>query len=134
LHPRAEKLRALFGKLAVEPSIRWVDCQTRLDVMNFWDFDPVADIGIEVGPERCNPQVWNLRLRDMLKDEFINRNRLDFFRLHYQVIMANDKRAPYDYFMLVAGPLRTTDWARDPAAALSRFAADGTLLPTQAAA
>ncbi len=37
----------------------------------------------------------------MLTDEFVNRNRLDFFRLHYQFIMANDKRAPYDYFMLV---------------------------------
>ena len=127
LHPRAEKLRGLFGRLAVEPSIRWIDCQTRLDVMNFWDFDPVAGIGVEVGPERCNPQVWNLRLRDMLTDEFVNRNRLDFFRLHYQFIMANDKRAPYDYFMLVAGPLPVTAWAQDPQAALDRFAADGTL-------
>ena len=134
LHPRAEKLRGLFGRLAVEPSIRWIDCQTRLDVMNFWDFDPVAGIGVEVGPERCNPQVWNLRLRDMLADEFVNRNRLDFFRLHYQFIMANDKRAPYDYFMLVAGPLPVTAWAQDPRAALDRFAADGTVVPSQAVA
>lgn len=134
LHPRAEKLRGLFGRIAVEPSIRWVDCQTRLDVMNFWDFDPVAGIGVDAGSQRCNPQVWNLRLRDMLKDEFVNRNRLDFFRLHYQFIMANDKRAPYDYFMLVAGPLPITTWAQDPRAALNRFAADGTLLPAQAAA
>jgi hypothetical protein len=130
LHPRAEKLRSLFGRMAVEPSVRWIDCQTRLDVMNFWDFDPVKGIGVEAGPERCNPQVWNLRLRDMLTDEFINRNRLDFFRLHYQFIMANDKRAPYDFFMLVCGPLPVTAWAEEPRVALSRFAADGTLSPS----
>ena len=127
LHPRAEKLRSLFGRMAIEPSVRWIDCQTRLDVMNFWDFDPVSGIGVEAGPERCNPLIWNLRLRDMLKDEFINRNRLDFFRLHYQFIMANDKRAPYDFFMLVCGPLPVTEWARDPLAVLDRFAADGAL-------
>ncbi len=129
LHPRAEKLRALFGRLAVEPSVRWIDCQTRLDVMNFWDFDPVAGIGVEIGAARCNPLVWNLRLRDMLTDEFINRNRLDFFRLHYQFIMANDRRAPYDYFMLVCGPLPVATWAEEPHVALGRFAADGAISP-----
>jgi hypothetical protein len=124
LHPRAEKLRALFARIAVEPSVRWIDCQTRLDVMNFWDFDPVEGIGVQAGPQRCNPLVWNLRLRDMLNDEFINRNRINFFRLHYQFIMANDKRAPYDFFMLVCGPLPVAIWARDPRAALARFADD----------
>ena len=127
LHPKAEKLRALFARLAVEPSVRWIDCQTRLDVMNFWDFDPVEGIGVHVGAERCNPLVWNLRLRDMLADEFVNRNRLNFFRLHYQFIMANDHRAPYDYFMLVCGPLPVATWARDTHEALAAFAADATL-------
>jgi hypothetical protein len=127
LHPRAEKLRSLFARMAVETSVRWIDCQTRLDVMNFWDFDPVEGVGVDAGPERCNPLVWNLRLRDMLNDEFINRNRLDFFRLHYQFIMANDKRAPYDFFLLVCGPLPVTVWAENPLATLARFASDGTL-------
>jgi hypothetical protein len=92
--------------------------------MNFWEFDPVEGIGVQAGPQRCNPLVWNLRLRDMLNDEFINRNRINFFRLHYQFIMANDKRAPYDFFMLVCGPLPVATWARDPRAALARFADD----------
>ena len=41
--------------------------------MNFWDFDPVAGIGVEIGAARCNPLVWKLRLRDMLSDEFYKR-------------------------------------------------------------
>ena len=40
LHPKAAKLRAVFARLAVEPSITWIDAQSRKDVLNFWDFDP----------------------------------------------------------------------------------------------
>ena len=40
--------------------------------------------------------------------------------------MANDRRAPYDYFMLVCGPVPVAAWARDPQrAVLAAFAADG---------
>ena len=71
--------------------------------------------------------VWNLRLRDMLADDFVNRNRINFFRLHYQFIMANDHRAAYDYFMLVCGPLPVATWATQKRAALAAFAEDATL-------
>ena len=33
------------------------------------------------------------------------RIRLKFYRLHCQFISGNDRRAPYDYFMLVCGPV-----------------------------
>ena len=118
LHPRAEKLRALFARIAVEPSVRWIDCQTRLDVMNFWDFDPVEGIGVQAGPQRCNPLVWNLRLRDMLADEFVNRNRINFFRLHYQFIMANDKRAPLRLLHAGVRPAAGDDLGPRPACRL----------------
>ena len=32
--------------------------------------------------------------------------------MHYQFIMANDMRAPYDYMMLVCGPVPVEQWAR----------------------
>src|SRR5262249_46289493 len=44
LHPKAVRLRAVTARLAAEPSIVWVDCQSRADIMNFWDFDPVEGI------------------------------------------------------------------------------------------
>ena len=50
----------------------------------------------------------------MLSGEFYRRIRFHFFRLHFQFIMANDQRAPYDYFMLVGGPVPVVTWARDP--------------------
>ena len=61
LHPRADRLRAVTARLAVEPSILWIDCQARMDVMNFWDFDPVEGIGVSAGQARCNPLVWMVR-------------------------------------------------------------------------
>ena len=128
LHPKAEKLRAVFARLAREPSITWIDAQSRKDVLNFWDFDPIAGLGIVLDHERANPIVWKVRFRDMLSSDFYKRIRLDFFRLHYQFIMANDQRAPYDYFMLVAGPVPVVAWAKDPRAVLARFAEDGRLL------
>lgn len=127
LHPKAVKLRAVFARLAVEPSITWIDSQSRKDVLNFFDFDPVEGIGAHVGSARCNPTIWKVRFRDMLSDEFYKRIRFNFFRLHYQFIMANDQRAPYDYFMLVCGPVPVVTWARDPQAALAAFDADAKL-------
>jgi hypothetical protein len=128
LHPNATKLRAVFARLAVEPSVLWIDSQSRKDVLNFWDFDPVDGIGVHVGDARCNPLLWKVRFRDMLSPELYKRIRLNFFRLHYQFIMANDQRAPYDYFMLVCGPLPVARWAKDPSAVLATFAADASLL------
>src|SRR5262249_15037075 len=74
LHPAAERMREAVRRLAVEPDVRWVDCQARKDIMNFWDFDPVAGVGVEV-PTRANPIVWPVRLRDMLTDAAYDRVR-----------------------------------------------------------
>jgi hypothetical protein len=41
--------------------------------------------------------------------------------------MASDRRAPYDYFLLVCGPVPVAAWARDPNGVLAAFAADGSL-------
>jgi hypothetical protein len=121
LHPAAERMRAAIRRLAVEPAVRWVDCQARKDIMNFWDFDPVDGVGVKVGAARKNPIIWPVRLRDMLTDAAYDRLRGNQFRMHYQYVMANDQRAPYDYFLLVCGPVPVTEWAAQPDAVLKSF-------------
>jgi hypothetical protein len=123
LHPAAERMRASIRRLATEPAVRWVDCQARKDIMNFWDFDPVGGVGVDVATARTNPMIWPVRLRDMLTDAAYDRVRGSQFRMHYQYVMANDRRAPYDYFMLVCGPVAVTQWAKDPDALVKRFGA-----------
>ena len=130
LHRAATRVHRDIARLAVEPSILWIDVQARADILNFFDFDPVGGIGIDVGPERHNPLVWTVRLRDMLAPEFFKKIGRSWFRLHYQFIMANDNRATYDYMMLMCGPVPVEQWARRGHDILAGFDAAGTYRPT----
>jgi hypothetical protein len=125
LHRGAVKVHAIIERIAVESSILWIDAQSRKDALNFFGFDPVAGIGIDAGARRCNPLIWHVRFRDMLAPEFYGKLRWNLFRMHYQFIMANDMRAPYEYMMLVCGPVPIGQWARRGNETLAAFAADG---------
>jgi hypothetical protein len=124
LHPSATRMRAIIRRLAVEPSVPWIDCQSRKDVMNFWEFDPVEGSGLALGAERRNPLVWQIRFKDMLSPAYYRSLRYDLFRLHFQFLKASDRRAPFDYLMLVVGPLPVADWARDHDRLLAQFGED----------
>ena len=89
--------------------------------MNFWNFDPIKGVGIEIAETQPNPQLWRVRFRDMVSAKTYRRLRLNFLRLHYQFIMGGDRRAAYDYILLTCGPLSATDWAIDPAGTLKAF-------------
>jgi hypothetical protein len=110
LHPAAEKLRREIRRLALEPTVLWVDCQAREDFMNFWNYDPVAGSGVEIDGAHHNPRVWHVPFIEMMSPAFYKRSRWNFFRMHFQYIMANDRSAPYDYFMFVCGHAAFVDW------------------------
>ncbi len=127
LNPNGDDFRRAIRRVAIEPTLAWIDCQARKDVVNFQDCDMVAGLGVYVGPEQRNPFYWKVRFRDLVSPQFYPRLRWNFFRMHYQFVMANDQRAPYDYFMFVCGPVRLLDWAQDGAWTLARFAQDASL-------
>ncbi len=124
LHPRATKAHQIVRRLATEPSLRWIDAQARKDVLNFWEFDAVDGLGLKLDGPRHNPTIWRVRFRDMLDPAFYAKLRRNFFRMHYQFIMANDMRSYYDYFMVVAGPVPVEEWARDGWDVVRRFSDD----------
>ena len=105
--------------LAIEPSIHWIDCQSRKDVMNFYPFDPVAGHGIDVGGSRRNPTIVPVRFRDIIKAEHYNVFRWKFFRVHFQFVMANERPHAYDFFMIVCGPIPLRERMACPEAALA---------------
>jgi hypothetical protein len=121
LDRKAQWLRGLIRQLVFEPSLLWVDCQSRKDWMNFWHFDLFSEIGIDRQKIRCDMRHWQVRYRDMLSDESYARLQWNLFRMHYQFIMANEKRAPYDYFMLICGPAQIADWASHSNRTLAAF-------------
>lgn len=79
-HAASRDFRGHLHQLAIEPSIDWIDCQSRKDVMNFYPFDPVAGHGIDVGADRRNPTIVPVRFREIIKPEHYNRFRWKFFR------------------------------------------------------
>ena len=126
LHRGAVKVHAIVGRVAVEPSILWIDVQARADILNFYNFDPVGGIGVDAGPRAAIRWSGTVRMRDMLAPEFFKKLTRSWFRMHYQFIMANDMRAPYEYMMLVCGPVPVEQWARRGRDILARLFQDAT--------
>jgi hypothetical protein len=125
LHPAAQRMRDIVRRLAVEPTLSWIDCQSRKDVMAFLNFDPVDGIGVHVGARRRNPLTWRVRFRDMLSPKDYRRLRWKFFRVHFQYIMAGDRPCPYDYILLIAGPVAIAEWAKKHRELTLAFIRDG---------
>jgi hypothetical protein len=118
-HAASQDFRDHLRLLAVEPSIDWIDCQSRKDVMNFYPFDPISGHGIDVGTSRRNPKIVPVRFREIIKPEHYNLFRWKFFRVHFQFVMANELPHAYDFFMIVCGPIPLTERMARPEAALA---------------
>jgi pimeloyl-ACP methyl ester carboxylesterase len=117
-HAVSQQFRDHLRMLAVEPSIDWIDCQARKDVMNFYQFDPIEGHGIDAGPARRNPQIVPVRFRDIIRPEHYEKFRWQFFRVHFQFVMANERPHAYDFFMIVCGPIPLSERMALPDAAL----------------
>jgi pimeloyl-ACP methyl ester carboxylesterase len=111
LHPAAERMRDIIKRLAGEPTVAWIECQSRKDVMNFEGFDPVDGVGVHV-ENRHNPLLWSVRFKEMVSPAYYQRLRWNFFRMHFQYINAGDRPTAHDYMLLIAGPVALGDWAR----------------------
>jgi len=118
-HAVSKDFRDHLRLLAIEPSIDWIDCQSRKDVMNFFPFDPVAGHGIDVGATRRNPTIVPVRFREIIRPEHYKMFRWKFFRVHFQFVMANELPHAYDFFMIVCGPIPLSERMARPEAALA---------------
>jgi pimeloyl-ACP methyl ester carboxylesterase len=118
-HAASQDFRDRLRLLAVEPSIDWIDCQSRKDVMNFYPFDPIAGHGIDVGAARRNPTIVPVRFREIIKPEHYKLFRWKFFRVHFQFVMANELPHAYDFLMIVCGPIPLSERMARPEAALA---------------
>jgi hypothetical protein len=144
LHPRGAWLREKVRRLAAEPSLIWAEYQARDDFICFHKFDPVRLTRLDDPPSPClpdrgrdgcgsegnagdigGPVIRRVQIHQMLSAPTLRRFRFDYMRLHYQFVMANERRAAYDYFMLMCGPApfrRTINLPNGPA---DLYGADG---------
>jgi hypothetical protein len=146
LHPRGAWLRESVRRLAAEPSLTWAEYQARDDFISFHKFDPVkltrlpppspppqagdgkslpsplAGEGREGGD---GPIIRRVQIHQMLSAPTLRRLRFSYMRLHYQFVMANERRAAYDYFMLMCGPAPFRRTVTQPNGPVDLYGADG---------
>jgi Alpha/beta hydrolase family len=126
LHPSAERLRRKIARVVAEPSIAWTEYQSRADAISFYKFDPVSLRHIPDDRLDSKPVIRRVHIHDMLLPETFARCRRSVLRLHYRSVMANDRCASYDYFLMVCGPVPFPVWTMSPLGLLDFVAADGT--------
>src|SRR6516225_11514972 len=76
-------------------------------------------------PTGDGPVVRLVEFGRMLEHAMYRRIRLKFYRLHCQFISGNDRRAPYDYFMLICGPVSAKSQTLASDGAVSMIGDDG---------
>lgn len=111
LHPAAAWLRESVARLSQNATLFWVEYQTLVDIISFYKVDPLKALHL---PETGRPLLLRVYVRDMLAQETYRRFKGNFFRLHRQLVMGNDKRYPYDYYMICCGPFSLQTRAEHP--------------------
>jgi len=127
LHPKGEWLRQKVRRIAGEPSLVWAEYQARDDIISFHKFDPVRLRRFDRVSEPGGLLIRRAQIHEMLGAASLRRFRFNYMRLHYQFVMANERRGLYDYFMLMCGPVPFARTVNQPNGPDDLFAADGSL-------
>jgi hypothetical protein len=124
-HPRGGWLRDAIARVSAHPAIFWIDYQTMADPISFYNVDILKVLKL---PDTGRPMIRRVHIRDMLETATYRRFKANFFRLHRQLVMGNEKRYFYDYYMICCGPLRLETRVLKPETVVPSFAPDGALV------
>jgi hypothetical protein len=118
LHPAARDFRRRVQALVDDPRLQWIDVQSLGDPINFYESNPVADMGLtprvkDVPNGLPFPLTRTVQIRDMLDAAFYRRVKWNAIRVHYQYVFGNTKRYFYDFFMISCGPVPLAERMRD---------------------
>lgn len=102
--PKAQRFRGELARVAHADSIDWVDVTAPTDGACFALVDPVAATGI-TRPDNAEPRpkLLSARYATLFTPQTYARMRRDWYRHHFQYLMAGEKAGDYDYFAITAG-------------------------------
>lgn len=105
--PSAGKLRDDLYQLANNAQLNWVDITAPRDSACFALADPVrAPEERRPGEEELKPKLLSVPISDLFSEEtFRTKLRFRWLRIHFQYLMAYEKRTIFDFFSITAGPL-----------------------------
>lgn len=105
----AARLRERAGRILRAPQILWFEVQSLTDPVHFYK----APIARALGhPDAPAPTLLFFRVKRVLSSEHYRRVRGDSLRVHRQYVLGADIRGPYDFGLLVAGPLPAASFVR----------------------
>nr|WP_298098129.1 hypothetical protein [uncultured Shinella sp.] len=107
----ARVLRERVGRIAAAKEIFWLDVQCLTDAVNFYKSQVVALSGHPTMPQA---HIVLIRIKNMLDQERYRRIKWDLLRVHRQYVLGADRRTPFDFSLMVAGPFpaaRFADWS-----------------------
>ena len=103
----ARRLRSEIAELVTSRRLTWAEYQAPQDWMNFPGFNPVRHLGLDLaGRPITNPLLRSAKFREIIAPETYAKIRGKPFRMHFQFLIANDRRGDYDFFAMVLGPQR----------------------------
>jgi hypothetical protein len=104
----ATNLRHRAGMILNAPEVSWIDVQCLTDPVNFYKAPVARATGHGDAPA---PTIIRMRVKSMLSREHYTRIRKDILRVHRQYVMGADTRVPYDFGLMMSGPISTAAFA-----------------------
>lgn len=108
--PGAQRFRNEIAIVANAEQVDWVDFTAPTDGACFALIDPVAVSGIIRLPDTApKPKVLSARYVTLFTPETYAGMKRNWYRHHFQYLMASEKAGDYDYFAITAGDLTLTE-------------------------
>lgn len=101
-------LRQRVGAVARDRQVFWLDVQCLTDIINFYKAQVVALCGHADAPPA---HIALIRIKHMLTSERYTKIRRDFLRVHRQYVLDSDCRSPFDFGLMLTGPLPAHQFA-----------------------
>lgn len=101
-------LRRRVGALLRAPEIAWHDVHMAADPVHFYKAPVAAATGHRDAPA---PAVLFYHIERVLTPAHYRQVRKTTLRIHRQYVLGTDMRAPYDFGLIVAGPLPAAAYA-----------------------
>ncbi|MDB5818244.1 MAG: hypothetical protein JWQ11_1884 [Rhizobacter sp.] len=109
LLPQAQRFRDELAVVAGADGVDWVDFTAPTDGACFAFVDVIAASGIDQSPamltSATRPKLLSPRFPTLFSPARYARMRRDWYRNHFQYLMAGEQLGEYDYFAITAGAL-----------------------------
>lgn len=120
----AARMRERAGGILRAPQILWYEVQTLTDPVHFYKTPVASALGHGDAPA---PTLLAYRVKLVLTGDHYRRIKTDILRVHRQYVLGADLRGPYDFGLLVAGPLPAASFVRYSHRNLPPLEADGSI-------